>query len=107
MRNLVVAAGLLLAAALVPGASAQAAVGCQCVKLGTPSACMANVVACNSLMGGVCVAPCSYSAPKATKRHRAKLHAIKRKTVRAGSQHPVKKHQVAKKPAPKKKAKKM
>jgi hypothetical protein len=102
MRKLAIAAGLFLAAALVPGAPAQAAVGCQCVKLGAPSACMASVTACNTRMGGVCVAPCSYSAQKAVKRH-----AVKRHMVRAGTPHPAKKHEVAKKPAPKKKEKKM
>jgi hypothetical protein len=107
MRKLVIAAGLLMAAALVPGAPAQAAVGCQCVRLGAPSACLPNVSACNRQMGGLCVAPCSYSPQKAVKRH-----AVKRKMVRAGSQHPAKKKTVAKKtiakkPAPKKKPKQM
>jgi hypothetical protein len=100
MRKLLMAAGLLLTAALVPGAPAQAAVGCQCVRLGAPSTCMQSVVACNTQMGGVCVAPCTYTAQKTKK-------AVKRRMVRAGSQHPAKKHQVAKKPAPKKKEKKM
>ena len=97
MRKLVIAAGLLLAAALVPGVPAQADVGCQCVKIGAPSVCMPTVTACNTKMGGVCLAPCSYSAHKAVKRH----------TVRAGTHHPAKKHHVAKKMAPKKKQKKM
>ena len=101
MRKLVMAAGLLMAAAFVPGAPAQAAVGCQCVRLGTPSVCMATVTACNTQMQGVCVAPCTYSAKKMVKRH-----AVKRRMVRAGS-HPAKKHKVAKKPAAKKKPKKM
>ena len=61
MRKLVIAAALLIAAALVPGAPAQAAAGCQCVKLGAPSACMQTVSACNTQMGGVCLAPCTYT----------------------------------------------
>ena len=106
MRKLVMAAGLLMAAAFVPGAPAQAAVGCQCVRFGTPSVCMATVTACNTQMQGVCVAPCTYSAKKMVKRHTMKRHAVKRRMVRAGS-HPAKKHKVAKKPAAKKKPKKM
>ena len=62
MRKLVIAAGLLLAAALVPGAPAQAAVGCRCVRFGTPSACMPTVTACNREMRGICIAPCRMPA---------------------------------------------
>ena len=58
MRKLVIAAGLL-AAAFVPGAPAQAAVGCQCVRFGTPSVCMATVTACNTR----CTASASRRAP--------------------------------------------
>jgi hypothetical protein len=96
MRKLVILAGLLLAATLVPGAPARADIGCQCVKLGVSSACVANMLECNTKVGGLCVAPCAYTPapPKAAKRH-----AVKR--------HHAAKHSVAKKAAPKKKAKKM
>jgi hypothetical protein len=100
MRNFVIAAALLVTAALVPGAPAQAAVGCQCMKIGAPSACMPSVIACNTKMGGVCVAPCSYTESKAQK-------SVKRHMARASAHPPAKKHQVAKKTAPKKKEKKM
>ena len=96
MRKLVVLAGLLLAATLVPGAPARADVGCQCVKFGVSSACVATMLECNTKVGGVCVSPCAFTPapPKAVKRH-----AVKR--------HHAAKHKVAKKPAAKKKAKKM
>lgn len=90
MRKLVVVAGLLLAAALipgapaqVPGAPAQAAVGCQCVKLGTPSACVPTVHECNTKIGGICMAPCAYTPgppKKMVKRHAVK-HAVAKKTT--------------------------
>jgi hypothetical protein len=89
MRKLVVLAGLLLAAALIPGAPARADVGCQCVKLGVSSACVATMLECNTKVGGVCVAPCAYTpAPpkkmvkhhRATKHKVAKKHAAKKKT---------------------------
>ena len=94
MRKLVVLAGLLLAAALVPGAPARADVGCQCVKLGAPSACMPTVLDCNTKMGGLCVAPCAYTAPATVKKHAVKRHVAR-------------KHKAAMKPAAKKQTKKM
>ena len=96
MRKLVVLAGLLLAAALIPGTPARADVGCQCVKLGVSSACVPTMLECNTKIGGVCVSPCAYTPapPKMVKRH-----AVKR--------HHAAKHKVAKKPAAKKKTKKM
>jgi hypothetical protein len=74
MRKLVVMAGLLLGAAFLPGtpAQAQAMVGCQCVRLGGPALCTATVLECNINNGGVCVAPCTYEAPKAAKKHHGK-----------------------------------
>ena len=115
MRKLVIAAALLIAAAFVPGPPAQAAAGCRCVKLGAPSACMPTVSACNREMGGLCLAPCTYTGKPAVGRHHAARHrhAVKRRMVRAGtvhpakSVHPAKKHTVAKKPHPKKKPKQM
>jgi len=92
MRKLAILAGLLLAAALIPGAPAKADIGCQCLKAGAPSACVATMLECNATLGGICIAPCAYTpAPpkKMMKRHH------------------VTKHKVAKKPAAKKKAKKM
>lgn len=97
MRKLVVLAGLLLAAALIPGTPARADVGCQCVKLGTPSACVPTMLECNTKVGGVCVAPCAYTP--APPKKMVKRHAVKR--------HHAMKHKVAKKPAAKKKSKKM
>jgi hypothetical protein len=84
MRKLVVLAGLLLAATLVPGAPARAEIGCQCVKLGVSSACVANMLECNTKVGGLCVAPCAYTPapPKMVmKKHKvAKKHAAKKKS---------------------------
>jgi len=89
MRKLVILAGLLLAATLVPGAPARADIGCQCVKLGVSSACVANMLECNTKVGGLCVAPCAYTpAPPKVVKHHAK-------------------HRVAKKAHAKKKAKSM
>jgi hypothetical protein len=81
MRKLAMLAGLLLAAALVPGVPARAAVGCQCVKFGAPSVCMPTVLECNAKMGGICVAPCAYSAQKMDKRHVVKKHKVAKRAV--------------------------
>ena len=71
MRKLVLFAGLLLAAAFVPGtpAKAEAMLGCECVRLGAPAMCTATVLDCNVKVGGVCLAPCTYEPPKAAKKH--------------------------------------
>ncbi len=71
MRKLVLLAGLLATAALVPGApaKAEAMLGCECVKLGAPAVCTATVLDCNVKVGGVCLAPCTYEPPKAVKKH--------------------------------------
>jgi hypothetical protein len=69
MRKIVILAGLLMGAALLTGTPAKADIGCECVKIGAPAACMATVTDCNFKMGGVCVAPCAYEAPKAGKKH--------------------------------------
>jgi hypothetical protein len=70
MRKVFIIGGLLLGAALLPGAPAKAAVGCQCVKLGAPSICTATVADCNFNYHGVCVAPCTYEPPKKYRKHR-------------------------------------
>lgn len=77
MRKLVLLAGLLLAAAFVPGtpAKAEAMLGCECVKLGAPAVCTATVIDCNVKVGGICLAPCTYEPPKPAKKH----HAMKKK----------------------------
>jgi hypothetical protein len=74
MRKLVLLAGLLLAAAVIPGtpAKAEAMLGCQCVSATAAPMCVATVLECNINKGGVCVSPCSYEPPKAGKKHRGK-----------------------------------
>lgn len=76
MRKFVILAGLLAGAALfTTGASTPANatwVGCQCVKLGAPSACMKGVLEC-SAWGGVCLAPCDYT-PAMKKHHHHRHH---------------------------------
>jgi hypothetical protein len=62
MRKFIVVAALLTGAALLSGSPAKAEVGCQCVKLGSPSLCMAGIAEC-SKYGGVCLAPCDYKPP--------------------------------------------
>jgi hypothetical protein len=70
MRKIVILAGLMTSAALFTGSPAKAEVGCQCVKLGAPSICVANVSGCFAY-GGVCLAPCDYK-PKMSRRHKKK-----------------------------------
>jgi hypothetical protein len=69
MRKIIILAGLLLAAALVPGAPAKAAMGCACVKLGAHSVCTATVSECNRRIGGLCLAPCVYAPQKMGRTH--------------------------------------
>ncbi len=78
MRKIVMVAGLLMGAALLTGTPAKADLGCQCVKLGGPAACMATVLDCNLNMGGVCVAPCAYEAPKMGKKHKMSMRKKKK-----------------------------
>ena len=77
MRKYLAIAGLLLGAALVPGAPAQAEpmLGCSCVKLGAEPVCSATVIDCNTKVGGVCLAPCTYEPPKAVKASKRKKKA--------------------------------
>ncbi len=71
MRKLLLvtgATGLLMGGALLTGSPASAAVGCSCVKLGENPVCVASIDACVSGMGGLCLAPCDYKAPKMSKK---------------------------------------
>jgi hypothetical protein len=68
MRKFLLAAGLLAGAAFFGGSPAQAAVGCLCGKLGSPAVCTATITDCNFKVGGVCLAPCDYQAPKKAKK---------------------------------------
>ena len=81
MRKIVILAGLLLGAALFTGTPAKAELGCTCVKLGAPAACMSGVAECTFKGGGVCVLPCDYQPPKMAKRHMGKKHMAKKKKM--------------------------
>jgi hypothetical protein len=74
MRKLAIVAGLLLAGALFGGSQAKAEVGCLCATAFKAPVCTNTISACNIKMGGACVAPCDYQAPKMTKvkRHKKK-----------------------------------
>jgi hypothetical protein len=74
MRNILVIAGLTVAAALVTGTPARAELGCGCFKLGVYS-CTATIGECMSKVGGLCALPCDYVAPKkmARKKHKKKM----------------------------------
>ncbi len=79
MRKFVILAGLLAGAALLSGTPAKAWVGCECVKLGAPSVCVRGVLECGAI-GGICLAPCDYVAPKPMlKHHRHHRHHKKMK----------------------------
>jgi hypothetical protein len=79
MRKLLIAAALLTGAALFTGTPAKADLGCMCVKLGAPAVCVAEPITCTLGMGGVCIAPCVYEAPKpkVIKKHHRR-HAVKK-----------------------------
>jgi hypothetical protein len=72
MRKFVIIAGLLMGVALFSGSPAKAAIGCLCGKIGSPAVCTATITDCNFKHGGVCLAPCSYEAPKMIKKHKHK-----------------------------------
>ncbi len=81
MRKIIVLAGLLGAAALFTGTPAQAWVGCECVKFGAPSVCVAGPLECGA-MGGICLAPCDYKAPMMKKHHhKHHMHYKKKKKM--------------------------
>ena len=73
MRKIVILAGLLIGAALFTGTPAKAWVGCGCYKLGAAPVCMPGVLECTG-MGGVCLLPCDYQAPKVHKHRHHKKH---------------------------------
>lgn len=77
MRKLVITAALLLAggALLTTPAKAHNWVGCECVHLGAPAACMKGPIECTAA-GGVCLAPCSYGPHKMMhhKKHHRHMH---------------------------------
>lgn len=68
MRKLLLVTGLLAGGALLTGSPASADVGCACVKLGAAPVCVASIESCVSGMGGLCLAPCDYKAPKMAKK---------------------------------------
>jgi len=78
MRKLLLVAGLLAGGSLLVGSPASAdQVGCACVKLGAAPVCVASIEACVSGVGGLCVAPCDYKAPKKMSKKKAKKKAKK------------------------------
>lgn len=68
MRNLFIVSALLAGAVLFGGSPAKAELGCVCVKLGSPTACMPGINACTVKGGGACVLPCDYQPKKAMMR---------------------------------------
>ena len=71
MRKFFLIAGALAAFALFAGTPAEAAVGCECVKLGHAPICVSGVSECMNRVGGVCLAPCSMSEREKMTRVRA------------------------------------
>jgi hypothetical protein len=69
MRKFLIVAGLALGGALFAGTPAKAELGCMCVKFGAPGACTPGIASCTA-MGGICLAPCDYTAPKVVKHMR-------------------------------------
>jgi hypothetical protein len=72
MRKFVILAAALMGAELFTGTPAKAELGCTCVKLGAPAACVSGLAECTFKNGGLCVLPCAYQAPKMSKRHMGK-----------------------------------
>jgi hypothetical protein len=83
MRKIVILAGLLMGAALFTGSPAKAELGCTCVKLGSPAMCTSGIGECTLKGGGICVLPCDYTPPKATK-HKGKKSKHKGKKKKKG-----------------------
>jgi len=92
MRKLLLVSGLLLGGALLTSGPASAEVGCGCVKLGAAPVCVSSIAAC-ARMGGLCLVPCDYKAPKKM----VKRHWVKKKMAKK----PAMKKPAMKKPAPK------
>lgn len=66
MRKILILSGLLLGVTLFATTSstpANAWVGCTCVKLGAPAACVEGPATCTLKNGGACVLPCDYKEP--------------------------------------------
>lgn len=78
MRKLSIVAGLLLAVALFGGSQAKAEVGCLCATAFKAPVCTNTILTCNTKLGGACVAPCDYHAPKMSK---VKRHHKKKKPM--------------------------
>ena len=83
MRKFVITAALLLAGGALFTTSAKAHdwVGCECVHLGAPAACMKGPIECTAA-GGVCLAPCSY-APHKTMHHKKHHRPVHHKRVKS------------------------
>jgi hypothetical protein len=64
MRKTIVLLGGLLVAVAFSGTAAKAELGCVCAKLGQNLSCTSGVSMCTGKMGGACVLPCDYQAPK-------------------------------------------
>ena len=75
MRNIVLLAGLAMAAALFSGTPAKAYLSCGCIKFGAPNmTCTATVEQCMTKVGGLCLVPCDYTPPKMSMRkHKKKM----------------------------------
>ncbi len=70
MRKFFMTVAVLLAGAATFAATpAKADVGCECVKLGQPSACVPEPFTCTLGRGGLCLAPCIYEPHKAVRKH--------------------------------------
>jgi len=78
MRKLAIVAGLLLAATVFGGSQAKAEVGCLCATAFKAPVCTNTILTCNTKLGGACVAPCDYHAPKMSK---ARHHHKKKKAM--------------------------
>jgi hypothetical protein len=71
MRKLLILTALLFGGALIAGTPAEAVPGCMCVKFSTAGACTPGIASCTA-MGGLCLAPCDYTAPKMTVKHKVR-----------------------------------
>ncbi len=100
MRKLLLVSGLLLSGALLTGSPASAETGCECVKLGAAPVCVSSIAQCNRVIGGLCIAPCDYKAPKMVKRHYKPKKMAKRRPPPKSMKKPAPK--MMKKPAKKK-----
>lgn len=78
MRKFLIIVAVVFGGALFVGTPAKAELGCMCVKFGTPGACMPGIASCTA-MGGLCLAPCDYTAPKMVMKH--KRHHRKHKKM--------------------------